>query len=88
MKKSQNSRNHGFSYYFCLMIEGSGFGSGTQTPMPNFIEFLVQERHHLEFQSILESMRKREKEEKVERARRQAEQRRLEDDLSAAATVW
>ncbi len=21
---SQNSRNHGFSYYFCLMIEGSG----------------------------------------------------------------
>jgi hypothetical protein len=33
-------------------------------------------------------MKKREKEEKVERARRQAEQRRLEDDLSAAATVW
>jgi hypothetical protein len=23
-KKSQNSRNQGFSYYFCLMIEGSG----------------------------------------------------------------
>jgi hypothetical protein len=22
MKKSQNSRNQGFSYYFCLMIEG------------------------------------------------------------------
>jgi hypothetical protein len=25
-KKSQNSRNQGFSYYFCLMIEGSGSG--------------------------------------------------------------
>ncbi len=24
-KRSQNSRNQGFSYYFCLMIEGSGF---------------------------------------------------------------
>jgi hypothetical protein len=23
-KKSQNSRDQGFSYYFCLMIEGSG----------------------------------------------------------------
>jgi hypothetical protein len=56
--------------------------------MLNLAEFVVQERHHLEFQSILESMKKREKEEKVERARRQAEQRRLEDDLSAAATVW
>jgi len=27
MKKSQNSRNQSFSYYFCLMIEGSGSGS-------------------------------------------------------------
>jgi hypothetical protein len=26
-KKSQNSRKQGFSYYFCLMIEGSGSGS-------------------------------------------------------------
>ncbi len=25
-KKSQNRRNQGFSYYFCLMIEGSGSG--------------------------------------------------------------
>ncbi len=24
IKKSQNSRNQGFSYYFCLLIEGSG----------------------------------------------------------------
>jgi hypothetical protein len=24
IKKSQNSRNQGFSYYFCLMIERSG----------------------------------------------------------------
>jgi hypothetical protein len=29
IKKSQNSRNQGFSYryYFCLMMEGSGDGS-------------------------------------------------------------
>ncbi len=26
-KKSQNCINQGFSYYFCLMIEGSGSGS-------------------------------------------------------------
>ncbi len=26
-KESQNSRNQGFSYYFCLMTEGSGSGS-------------------------------------------------------------
>ncbi len=25
-KESQNSRNQGFSYYFCVMIEGSGSG--------------------------------------------------------------
>ncbi len=34
-KKSQNSRNQGFSYYFCLMIQGSGrlktYGSGSAT---------------------------------------------------------
>ncbi len=29
-KKSQNRRNQGFSYYFCLMIEGSGSGSRRQ----------------------------------------------------------
>jgi hypothetical protein len=29
IKKSQNSRNQGFSYYFCLIIEGSGSGSPT-----------------------------------------------------------
>ncbi len=26
-KESQNSRNQGFSYYLCMMIEGSGSGS-------------------------------------------------------------
>jgi hypothetical protein len=34
-KKSQNSRNQCFSYYFCLIIEGSGFltnGSGSGSP--------------------------------------------------------
>ncbi len=29
IKKSQNIRNKGFSYYFCLMMEGSGAGSGS-----------------------------------------------------------
>ncbi len=36
-KKSQNSRNQGFSSFFCLLIEGSlqinyGFGTGTWRP--------------------------------------------------------
>ncbi len=36
-KESQNSRNQGFSYYFCMMIEGSGSipltnGSGSRRP--------------------------------------------------------
>ncbi len=31
IKKSQNNRNHGFSYYFCLMIEGSESGSVSLT---------------------------------------------------------
>jgi hypothetical protein len=26
-KKSQNSKNQGFSYYVCLMMEGSGAGA-------------------------------------------------------------
>ncbi len=38
-KKSQNSRNQGFSYCFCLMIEGSGsipltYGSGSGSRRP------------------------------------------------------
>jgi hypothetical protein len=28
-KESQNSRNQGFSYYFCTMIEGSGSRAGS-----------------------------------------------------------
>ncbi len=28
-KESQNSKNQGFSYYFCMIIEGSGAGSGS-----------------------------------------------------------
>ncbi len=28
-KESQNSRHQGFSYYFCTMIEGSGFRAGS-----------------------------------------------------------
>jgi hypothetical protein len=27
VKKSQNSRNQGFFYYFCFILEGSGSGS-------------------------------------------------------------
>jgi hypothetical protein len=27
IKKSQNSRNQGFSYYFCVMIKGSGLAT-------------------------------------------------------------
>jgi hypothetical protein len=29
IKKLQNSRNQGFSNYFCLMTEGSGAGTGS-----------------------------------------------------------
>jgi hypothetical protein len=28
-KESQNSRNQGFSYYFCMMVEGSGSRKGS-----------------------------------------------------------
>jgi hypothetical protein len=28
-KESQNCRNQGFTYYFCMMIEGSGAGAGS-----------------------------------------------------------
>jgi hypothetical protein len=31
-KESQNGRNQGFSYYFCMMIEGAGAGSGSIPP--------------------------------------------------------
>ncbi len=33
-KKLQNSINQGFPYYFCLMIEGSGYGTGS-IPLTN-----------------------------------------------------
>ncbi len=29
LKESQNSRNQGFSYYFCMIIEGSGSRAGS-----------------------------------------------------------
>ncbi len=35
IKKSQNSRNQCFSYYFCLMMEGSEAGSGTGSVLVN-----------------------------------------------------
>jgi hypothetical protein len=55
MKKSQNIRNHGSSYYFCLMIEGSGsgfipltYGSGSATlsarkdPQARKVQYLLK----------------------------------------------
>jgi hypothetical protein len=37
-QKEQNSRNQGFSFYFCLMIEGSG--SGTRRPKNMLIRWI------------------------------------------------
>jgi hypothetical protein len=44
-KKSQNSRNQGFSYYFCLMIEGSGFGplsNGSGSGRPKHLRIRIR----------------------------------------------
>ena len=47
IKKSQNRRNQGFSFYFCLMIEGSGVGSvpltnGSGSGRPNNIRIRIR----------------------------------------------
>ncbi len=54
MKKSQNSRNPGFSYYFCLMIEGSVSGSlprttGSESRRPKNVRIRIRntERHDI-----------------------------------------
>jgi hypothetical protein len=44
-KKAQNSRNQGLSYYFCLMIEGSGSiplnsGSGSGRPENMWVRWI------------------------------------------------
>jgi hypothetical protein len=39
-EESQNSRKQGFSYYFCMMTEGSGAGAGSATLVVKFIFFL------------------------------------------------
>jgi hypothetical protein len=44
-KESQNSRNQGFCYYFCMMIEGSGSipltnGSGSGRPKNMWIRWI------------------------------------------------
>ncbi len=51
-KESQNSRNHGFSYYFCMMTEGSGsgsipltWGSGSGRPKNMWIRIRVRIRN-------------------------------------------
>ncbi len=50
-KESQNSRNQGFSYYFCMMIEGSGSipptsgsGSGSWRPKNTWIRIRIRIR--------------------------------------------
>ncbi len=43
-KKSQNSRNQGFSYHFCLMIEGSG-----AVPLTNVLHFTKRLKKNLFF---------------------------------------
>jgi hypothetical protein len=59
--KSQNSMNQGFSYYFCLMIEGSGSRSvplttgsvsGSRRPK-NFKNFRIRSRNTGFFGHIL-----------------------------------
>jgi len=46
-EESQNGRNHGFSYYFCMMIEGSGVGSIPRTSGPYQLRFLHSASHPL-----------------------------------------
>ncbi len=59
-KKSQNSMNQGFSYYFCLMIEGSGSvpltnGSGFGSGRPKNIRILrIQIRIRVRNTCVLE----------------------------------
>jgi hypothetical protein len=38
-KESQNGRNQGFSYYFCMMIEGSGSRAGSGRPKNMWIQW-------------------------------------------------
>ncbi len=42
IKKSQNSRNHGFSYYFCLITKGSGAGSGCGSERPKNVRIRIR----------------------------------------------
>jgi hypothetical protein len=42
IKKSQNNRNQGFSYYFCLMMEGSEAGSVPLTNRSVFAGFRIR----------------------------------------------
>jgi hypothetical protein len=40
IKQSQNSRNQGFSYYFCVMMEGSG-----SVPLDYWIRIQEAKKH-------------------------------------------
>ncbi len=48
-KKSQNSGNQGFSYYFCLMIEGSGSESRRPKNLPIWIRNTDQNKGYRKF---------------------------------------
>jgi hypothetical protein len=59
-KKSQNSKNQGFSYQFCLMMEGSGArsvlvtnGSGCGSGRPNNIRIRIHNTGIKEIKQIL-----------------------------------
>ncbi len=61
--KSQNMRNESFSYYICLMIEGSGGGSVPRTNVsgrPKNIRIRISTKHpDIEEVSICRSFDKR-----------------------------
>ncbi len=59
-KKSQNSRNQGFSYYFCLIMGGSGSVPLTKNPYPGGQKTpgsgtLARTSQYLTFNSLQES---------------------------------
>jgi hypothetical protein len=60
-KESQNSRNQGFSYYFCMMIEGSGSipltsgsGSGSWRPKNMWIRIRIRNTGLKECNTLLQ----------------------------------
>jgi hypothetical protein len=59
-KESQNRRNQGFSYYFCMMIEGSGSipltsGSGSGRPENMWIQIRIRNTNFCQYLTIVKS---------------------------------